>query len=103
MVDRSCLFPSNYERCVEKKMLTSEIIHRQGVLEKYFSDIGDYKGPFHRSLWIGHAELVKAIRQGVGLKLVKNRRSDTYYINSPKKSKVVNFNPDMLDLKDIEE
>ena len=100
--DLSCKFPSNYDELVSKKVFSSEIVYRRGVLEKFLCDIDDYKGPFKKSMFLDHRRFIAKLKE-VGVNMVKSKRNRMYYINEEREPEPVLFDTGMLDVVEDEE
>jgi len=91
--------PSNFDRAVEKKVFSSDFVFRNQLLEDFIKACGDYKGPFTKSIFIQHNELVNRCA-AIGVELYRNRMDKKYYIVKPKEDiEPILFDPNLLDIE----
>jgi len=97
-----CIPPKNYDELVIKKIFSLEVVHQHVLLEKFFYDIGDYKGPFKKSMFVSHRSLIDNSKE-IGVNIIKSKIDGFYYIDEEKSCDLVLFDINTLDIVEDEE
>jgi hypothetical protein len=86
-------------RYIEHKTLSSDFVFEDSLLKEFFDACGDYTGPFKKSIFISHTDLVIQCKK-IGVELHKSRMNKQYYINTQEKEvDPVLFDPSLLDVE----
>jgi hypothetical protein len=86
-------------RYIEKKSFSTDFIYSESLLKDFFEACGDYTGPFKKSIFIPHTELVIQCKK-IGVELHKSRMNKQYYINTQEKEvEPILFDPSLLDVE----
>lgn len=85
------------EKLVKNKVISSEFLYDKKYLEMFVKKLGDFTGPFRKSMFVKHSEILKRFKQ-IGIIISKSKRNGYYYIIKEKSSKPILFDPDLLDI-----
>ena len=89
--------------CVERKVFDSSLTYNKERLALFLKkmDEDNYNGPFKKSMFLQHSNLIKRCRE-LGVTLKKSQRDRCYYIMKPPTPKTVHFDPSFIDVVEEE-
>jgi hypothetical protein len=86
------------ELAVVRKVFINEIILKKDNLKEFFDAIPGYKGPFRKSIWVKHTDLIKMCKS-LDIELIKNNRTGKYFIKEEVVlSEPILFDTELLDI-----
>ena len=71
--------PYSVEIGVKRKFFTSDFVNNKSRLVLFFKKIGNDRGPYTKSMFISHHDLIKKCKQ-IGVTINKDAGSSHYYI-----------------------
>jgi len=86
------------QRCIERKMFSSDFIFRLDQLQQFFDAMDGYTGPFSKSMFLNHSTIIEQCKN-IGIKVHRSKINKGYYIATPQTPKVVIFDESLLDLE----
>jgi len=85
------------EIIVKNRVISSDFLYNKDDLTMFIKKVGDFSGPFRRSMFVTHSEVLRKFKE-VGFQISRNKRNGYYYIIPNIESDPILFDPQLLDI-----